>query len=96
MKFDYNKLFNNARVKFLGYKGHATQDMRAEDSFDWWIASEAYALGYQVGEYADKRDVYRQGEIDGWNAAINAAQAKLAAEFVSPEIVIELIGGLKK
>lgn len=39
--FDYIKLFNSARDKFVKYKGHATQDMRPEDNFDWWIAQEA-------------------------------------------------------
>lgn len=31
-----------------------------------------------------------------WNAAINAAQAELAEKFVAPDVVIEIIGRLKK
>lgn len=33
----------------------------------------SHAISYQMGERADKRDVYENGKLDGWNAAIEAA-----------------------
>lgn len=38
------------------------------------------------------KQIYQQG----WNAAINAAQVELAEKFVAPDVVIEIIGKLKK
>ena len=51
-EFDlYENLFNKAYKKFRASMGRAvTQDIRARDQFDFWIALEAYELGLKHGK----------------------------------------------
>ena len=58
---DYHKIFNDARSKFSKYEGRATQDCHPMDSFDWWIAQEAWNVAIEAAVKVAEQEGYFNG-----------------------------------